>query len=488
VGDPLLALQISGVHASGAGVGEAQGAAVVVEGAAPGDVIDGRVVHVSQHAPATAWAELVRVRERGADFVRPTCDHWAPTNGRCGGCPLMHLSAEAQGRWKRGLVQAAVDAAAPRGGAAGVEVAWCAPPGRDGYRNRAHYVAALGADGAPMLGAYAPRSHIVTSQARCEVVHPLIRATAQGLEAALRALRVPIYQAPGALRAGAGEDVVRYVTLRVAPSLPPQRSKPQRGGGKGRGEAAPVARCLVEWVCAGLGGAWLDDLLAATCALEGVVGAGASLNATGGNAIHVEAPQVWRGERAVVEQVGPLGVALTTDAFFQLNAAVAAQMYARAAAMMPEGVATVWDLYCGAGALGVTAALRHRSKYLCGAESNSSAVAAARALAEAMGLEGARFAALDLGRDPLPEDWPAPDVVLVNPPRQGLDAALLPVLAASPARELIYMSCSPTTLGRDLAALGERGGWRVVAAEAYDMLPHTAHVEALVALRRAADG
>jgi 23S rRNA (uracil1939-C5)-methyltransferase len=477
VGDRLSSLQVTALDAGGLGVAATlSGAPVLIAGAAPGDDVAARVVHVSGHAPFTAWAEVTGVNARADAFTQPTCHHAAPLRGRCGGCPLMHLTPSAQADWKRERVQGSLPAAPSLPGAdasdAPITATFEAAPSPWGYRNRAHYVAGRTAHGRAILGAYAPRSHVVVPQSGCRVVHPLIDATANGLIDTLRALSIPIHPEPGA---------VRYVTLRVAPSTSPDTSTDTDTD-----TDAPDPQCIVEWICADVTAPWLPALIDATCALPGVAGAGASLNATDGNTLHAAPPTLWRGLRALTEFIGALPLDLTTDAFAQLNSAVATRMYARAAALIPDGAAPdcIWDLYCGTGALGVTAALRHRTQTLCGAEMNPSALTTARALAAAQGIHDARYKTLDLGHQPTPPDWPTPQAILINPPRQGIDPALLPHIIASPARHLIYMSCSPPTLQRDLAALIASGSWRVTSAEAHDMLPQTAHVEALISLSR----
>lgn len=451
-------VSVAALNPEGFGVAQVDGVTVLIPGATTGDVVDARIVHVSPHKhpqqSPTAWAEITKVRRRGEDFVMPACPQAAPIRGRCGGCPLMHLTPAAQATWKRAQVQAALETVAPE-----VQATFHPSPQPWGYRNRAHFVAARSpTDGAPILGSYAPRSHDVVEMSGCRVVRPPIDSLSKNLAALLAEQQnLPIHPEP---------QGVRYVTLRA--------SQDRQG-------------CLVEWICTDLTAPWLPDLLRQTLTLPQVLGASASQNADPGNALHTQAPSLSVGESQVLEAVGALNIPLSTHAFFQLNTEVAQAMYARAAqAIDPAlGQGVLWDLYCGAGALGLTAALTHNSAHLCGAEINAASIAAAQRLAlqNNLGPGRALFAALDLGDSPLPPSWPAPDVVLVNPPRQGLDAPIRALLKTSSARQLVYLSCSPTTLARDLADL-HAGGWRVVLAEAHDMLPQTKHVEALVVLHK----
>lgn len=177
--------------------------------------------------------------------------------------------------------------------------------------------------------------------------------------------------------------------------------------------------------------------------------------------------------------MGPVTLRLGPDGFFQTNTEVAEALYARATGwLMESGARTVADLYCGVGGFALHAA--HAGLEAVGVEISADAV---RAAESAAGDLPARFVCADAA-DPASVTAAAGEVdaVLVNPPRRGLGADLVAALAAGTQRTLVYSSCNPATLARDLAGLT---GWRVTRAQLFDMFPHTEHAEVLVELRPA---
>ncbi|GAB2975723.1 23S rRNA (uracil(747)-C(5))-methyltransferase RlmC [Nocardioides montaniterrae] len=177
-------------------------------------------------------------------------------------------------------------------------------------------------------------------------------------------------------------------------------------------------------------------------------------------------------------RVNGLTLHLRPRSFFQTNTAVAAGLYRAGAGLVEDSAPrAVWDLYCGVGGFALHVAASDRS--VTGIEISQDAIASARRSAADAGLTGLGFEADDattyvLGRD-------APDLVVVNPPRRGLGDELAGWLEASGPRHVLYSSCNPETLRRDLATMA---GYRVVSAQLFDMFPQTGHAEVLVLAER----
>jgi 23S rRNA (uracil747-C5)-methyltransferase len=169
---------------------------------------------------------------------------------------------------------------------------------------------------------------------------------------------------------------------------------------------------------------------------------------------------------------------LRPQSFFQTNTEVAAALYREAAAWADEvEPRSVWDLYCGVGGFALHLAAPGRSVH--GVELSAQAVEAGRLSAAEARLDGVTFEAADAttwlrGRSDLP------DLVVVNPPRRGLGAALAAALEAARPGHVLYSSCNPASLARDLAAMPSQ---RPVRARLFDMFPHTGHQEVLVLCR-----
>lgn len=178
--------------------------------------------------------------------------------------------------------------------------------------------------------------------------------------------------------------------------------------------------------------------------------------------------------------VNGLDLSLRPQSFFQTNTTIAAALYAEAQ-RWTEGTRarTLWDLYCGVG--GFALHLARDGRQVVGVETSAEAVAGATATAARHGIGRTRFVAGDATAWAAAQPV-APDLVVVNPPRRGIGAELAGWLDGAGVRSVLYSSCNPVTLARDLAIMP---GLRPVRARLFDMFPHTDHAEVLVLLERA---
>ena len=429
-----LYIDVDHVDGDLCGVAVVEGVEVLVPGVGFGDRAKVRVMHLSPHKPV-AWASLIEVVDRGREsFAKPACKHAAPLAGKCGGCPGLHLDYRAQLMAKQGALTKAL---AGLGLDEGAEVPLHPSPRTEHYRNRTNLVVKELRSGVVRLGSRAPRTGHFARMDDCLVVrHPLARVADRVAEA-LEKWEVP----------------TRYVSLRA----------------NGEGEV------LVELIMPHVSAARLPKLAEEALGWGPVIGVSASENRSEGNAVRVEAPTLIAGEGTILERYGELAVPVSSDCFLQLNTDVATEMYTQAAEW-GRGARKVVDLYCGVGGLGLSSLCGGAGEELVGIEVHAGAVALATKAAEKAGLP-ARFevASLAAGRPAALEEA---DLVLVNPPRRGLDDAVIEALAARAPERLIYMSCNPDSFARDAARLIE-GGLALQAVEGWDMLPHTAHVELL---------
>ncbi|MFK4482005.1 23S rRNA (uracil(747)-C(5))-methyltransferase RlmC [Curtobacterium sp. AB7] len=199
---------------------------------------------------------------------------------------------------------------------------------------------------------------------------------------------------------------------------------------------------------------------------------------------------VTEGDREIVltEQetlpmrLGGITMHLRPQSFFQTNTVVATELYAQASAWIDElDPASMWDLYCGVGGFALHAARPGRA--VTGIETSAEAIRSAKQSAREAGLEGLRFAADDATEHALrarPDT--VPELVLVNPPRRGIGEALSTWLEASDVQHVVYSSCNPVTLAKDLARMPS---FRLRRARVLDMFPQTGHLEAVTLLSRA---
>jgi 23S rRNA (uracil1939-C5)-methyltransferase len=410
-----------------------------VEGGTPGDTLLVRIDSISRHHPL-AYGSIVEVIARGEAFVEPPCSRAAPVRGRCGGCPGMHLSEAAQDAARKAMVEASLE---------GLEasVVWHASPGRLGYRNRTNLAVTRRRDGDVILGSFAPRSHTVVSMKDCIVVRPVLAQVQEIVRKMITSRELP---------ADDQREALRWVVLRVS----------------------EADRVVVELVASRPNPSWAEELAFALMKVKPVRGVALSVTDPKTNAIRDTVPTTLAGDATIRDTFGALTFDIPPGAFTQLNTDVASVMYLRAAELV-DNAGIIWDLYGGLGGLGLNVAHHHKGSRVFGADSFGPSIDEANRVAEHHGFD-AQYEVIDLGVE-FPRDWPAPDTIIVNPPRKGLSDVVLEGLVKVSAPALVYMSCDPKSFARDAARL-IAAGYAVETVEVYDMLPQTARVELLARL------
>ncbi len=476
---------------AGCGVGSSGGLRLHVVDLLPGERAEVAIDHASPHRPE-AWGRVVRrIGAASADRVAPAC----PAFGRCGGCTWQHLAYPAQLAAKRRRVALALaDVPAVRDGE--VAIGEVRPsPHELGYRNKGKYVAATprgaassasaggardAADTRLVLGAYAPRTHDVVDTLGCKVVAPIVDEVASWVRGAAERAQLVAYDE----RARTGE--LRYVIVREA------------GG--------DVMVALV--VAPGTPRAKLERVANALARHPAVRGLVAIQNDRRDGAIVPagSSAQVLLGHGHLVEELAGVPVAIGAAEFLQVNRAQAAAMYARVGELATEAVRSARDaagtgstdagatdagapplavdLFAGLGGIGLH--LARAGMRVVAVEIDPEAVAQLRRAAERASLPLVAIAAdaARMGDDVRARIDAQPAVVGVNPPRKGLAEATRALLAELAPPTLVYVSCGPESLGRDLVALAGHG-WSPDAIEPFDLMPGTAQVETVVRLRRA---
>lgn len=428
--DPLHVVEWAN---DGSGVAVHQGVRWHVAGAAPGDIIAASVIAVSRHH-AHGWARIERWHARNEAAHRtPTCKNASQGGGKCDGCALIHLRPDAQAVAKLAAVQRTLKdlpQVPTHIKSRGPEFGW---------RNRSFFVASH--DNERMrLGAWSAGSHAFARVEGCLAVHPHIEQARATLETLLNARRLPATVV----------DALRYVQIR----------------------AGFLDSMLLEWISRTDIGADIDLLSHALKACFPTASLWFSVNDSPGNVMRVAEARHLGGPADIVMRLANREWRIGPASFFQLNLDVAEAMSQRVGELAAEVGPIIWDLYAGVGILGAVAADRGASVYGCDVVPEAVRAASTHANQQAAWLT------MDLRHFAAPESWPAPDAVIVNPPRRGLDVAVRTWLAASPAARIVYMSCNPASFEQDAAwLLAQRPDLRLSGVEAWDMLPATTHTE-----------
>ena len=444
----------SSLDERGAGVALTDELRLHLPGVLPGEEAVVTVEHVSHHldpeGQRQAWGRLRDLNSPSPERASPAC----PAHGECGACVLQHLAYPAQLRWKRERV---VTALAPFSTPAWPSIDACVPSPRSlGYRNQGKYVygpARSGAaDAALTLGAYAPRSHRLVDLLGCQVVEPVIDAVAVTLRGLLVESKVPPFDE----RRRTG--LLRYCVLRS----------------NRQGEV--LVALVIGRASWPEGRALAEALRAAQPRVAGVV---QTANTSGGNVIFSGPETLLAGSPHLTEILSGVTVRVGARVFLQLNREVAELIYGRVAEAAREHapLGRVVELYAGVG--GMAFAIAPLAAEVVAIEENPEAAAAGAEAARAAGLHQIHFQIADAAQGVAPID--AADLVVLNPPRAGLDERVAAAVARLRPRRCAYVSCNPASLGRDLARLSAAGlvPYRITP---FDMLPHTPHVEVLALL------
>ena len=440
-------LEIRGYTAEGAGVARLEELVVFVPGTIRGEVWEVQLLKVKQRV---AWGKGVRLIEASPCRLEADCPHF----GRCGGCQFRHMSYDEELRAKGTRVADALE----RLGGIRLEL----PPvlGAEEtlrYRNKVQFPVARGRDGQIRLGLFRGRSHDVLDVEDCLLQPPAANRLGRALKRWMEEAGVPPYDEE------TGEGLVRHLYVRV----------------NSRGESLA---CVVVNAPSLPGEAALADALRR--AQDGLAGVVLNVNTQKTNVILGAQYRTLWGRDCLEEELCGMTFRLSVPSFFQVNREQTQRLYGVAldfAAL--TGEETVLDLYCGIGTISL--ALARRAGQVIGGEIVPQAVEDARANAGRNGVDNARFLCGDAGviAAQLAREGVRPRVICVDPPRKGLLPGVTDILADMAPERIVYVSCDPATLARDLKLLGERG-YRTVRAQAVDLFPRTAHVETVALLLR----
>ncbi len=430
--------EITGFNSRGDGVCRLDGRAVFVPRALPGEIWRVRVVKVTRSA---VWGRGEQLLSASPLRREPPC----PVFGKCGGCAAMHMDYGLELQFKLGRVNDALrrigglDLRAERiVGAAETE----------GYRNKAIYNFAPG----PVCGFYRPRSHDVIGVERCLLQPEDFDRAAGALLDWMKAAGVPAYDE------ATGRGLIRHLFLRKT--------------------ASHFAACVVAAGPVDMAAA--EALRRACPSLTGVL---VCENKAPGNVVLDGPIRLLWGSPTVEEALCSVRLDLSPLTFFQVNTAQAEALYRLAGEYAEPAGRTVLDLYCGAGAIGL--AVARDAARLVGSDIVPDAVVNARQNAVKNGVTHAEYIcgdASDVARK-LAADGLRPDVIITDPPRRGMDEPVLAAIAAMGPERLVYVSCDPATLARDLKRLGGLG-YVPRRCAAVDMFPRTFHVETCVLLSK----
>ena len=449
VKNQIYEAQICDYTAEGQGVARIEGCAVFVPNAVAGERCRIRIEKVGK-----TWAagKIVEILERSPHRINREC----PVAKLCGGCDFWHMDYEEECRLKAERVRQALNRI---GGEDLQEVPLLAAPTCRDYRNKAQYPVAS-QKGRAYAGFFKAGTHSVVENHRCLILPEETDLVKKVVIDYVNHYRISVYEE------SVHKGLLRHIYVR-------------RGAVSGQ-----ILVCLV------INGQKLphvEDLIRRLQAFPGFTSLVLSVNTQPGNTILGRDFITLYGPGYIEDTLCGLTFRLSARSFYQVNHHQAQRLYEDAisqAAITKNDL--VLDLYCGVGT--ITLAMAKAARKVIGVEVVEQAVEDARENAKRNGIDNAEFFCGDAGKAALELEAKGirPDVVVVDPPRKGLNGDTIEALHRMAPRRIVYVSCDPATLARDVALLKERG-YALQNAIAADLFPRCAHVETIVCLSKLAD-
>ena len=437
----LHTVTITGYSSEGWGIARIDGQVVFVHGGVRDETCAIRILKVLKHS---AFARVETVPEPSPRRQAVVCDHYPA----CGGCDLCHLTYREELWFKRQKVE---DALRRIGGWSGTVEEIVGSEAVSGYRNKSQFpVSAAG-----RIGFYRARSHEVIPATDCLLQTEAANRIAGAVEQYMAEKAVSGYHEES------GKGLVRHVFVRT------NRQGDALVCVVVNGNRLPNETDLVERI---------------RQAYPRTIGIVLNRNTMDTNVVLGQDYRTLWGADTLVDTLCGLEFALAIPAFYQVNREQAERLYELAESYAQlTGEETVLDLYCGVGT--ITLKLAGAAKRVIGAEIVPEAIANARQNALRNGITNAEFICGDAGEAArrLEHANIQPDVVVVDPPRKGLDAEVIAGILRMNPKRVVYVSCDCATLARDTALFH---GYTLEKAAAVDLFPRTKHVETVVLLSK----
>lgn len=443
----LVEVAITDLSDTGDGVGRWHDRVVFVPDTLPGDRVWVRLVRVK---PQYAYGKLHELIVASSHRIKPSCI----VADKCGGCQWQHISYEYQLVAKQNLVIQALERI---GGFISPPVApVLAAPSPLHYRNKSTYPLGVSATGQVQAGYYQKGSHHLINLNQCPVqdsrLNPLLAETKQDFQQ--RGWQ--LYDE----RTGRGQ--VRHLALRI---------------GRRTGEML-LTLVVKDWNLPGITAQaqeWLDRY-------PQLVGVSLNRNPERTNTIFGDQTRCIVGQPHLLEQFAGWQFQILPDTFFQVYTEVAELLLQVITEQLNlQGDELLVDAYCGIGTL--TLPLAQRVRQVIGLEIQKEAVEQAQRNAKLNQIHNVAFQ-VGLVETLLPQVNCIPDIVLLDPPRKGCDRTVIEALLRASPRCIVYVSCKPATLARDLKLLCQSGQYSLTKVQPADFFPQTAHVECVAFLIR----
>ncbi|WP_100371688.1 23S rRNA (uracil(1939)-C(5))-methyltransferase RlmD [Bacillus sp. FJAT-45037] len=442
----IIDVQIEDLTHDGAGVAKVDGYALFIPKALPGEMVKVKVVKTKK---GYGFARILETIEESPNRTEPPC----PIYNQCGGCQLQHMSYEAQLQYKQKQIQDVLERIGqitdiPVHPTLGMNDPWR-------YRNKAQVPVGEDENGL-IAGFYQERSHRIIDMDECLIQHQENDEVVSHVKEIVKKYGIRGYDEDkhlGTLRhvvARYGKQTGDIMVVLVT-----------------RGKELPNKKNIIE------------DIKQAIPKVKSIV---QNVNPKRTNVIFGDQSIVLWGDEYIYDSIGDIRFAISARSFYQVNPDQTKVLYDKALEYADlKGDETVIDAYCGIGTISLF--LAQKAKHVYGVEIVPEAISDAKKNAEMNGFTNVDFAVGE-AENVMPW-WYAqgvrPDVIVVDPPRKGCDEKLLETILNMQPKRVVYVSCNPSTLARDLRVL-EDGGYQTKEVQPVDMFSHSTHVESVASL------
>ncbi len=458
----ILELQIEAIGSEGEGIAHVNGYTLFVKDTVVGDRIEAKVVKTGKNF---GYARCESIIEPSPDRIEPVC----PISKRCGGCQFQHLSYDAELRFKQEKVFNCIKRI---GGFKDEDIPMLPIIGCEEimhYRNKAQFPVGVDKNGETVTGFYAERSHEIVDTTKCYIQVEENELILETLKAFMKKYKISAYEEkinPKTRKPEKAKGLVRHIMTR-------------KGFATGEigicvvinGNTLPNAAEFTDMMLKAFESR-SDVRITSICV---------NINKKITNVIFGEELKCIYGKPYIVDMIEDIKFKISPFSFYQVNPAQTKKLYGKALEFAGlTGEEVVWDLYCGIGTISLF--LAKKAKEVYGVEIVPAAVENAKENAKLNGIENVYFT---VGKaEDEAKKLPKPDVIVVDPPRKGCDEKLLETIMNYKPKRVVYVSCDPATLARDLKVLCGDGGYRLEEVQAVDQFSRGVHVETIALLSK----
>lgn len=444
-----VVVTIKDIGADGEGIGKYEGYTLFIKDTVVGDKA---LVKVMKTGKTYGYARLMELLEPSSYRVKPLC----PIADKCGGCQLMHMDYDKQLEYKENKVRSCLTRI---GGFSDIPMEpICGMDKPYYYRNKSQFPVGRNKEGKLTIGFYAGRTHSIIDTEHCYIGAEVNVEILKFLRSFLETYKLEPYEEE------THKGLLRHILTRV---------------GFQTGE---VMVCLV---INGHDFPHKEELVTGLTRISGMKSICLNINTSKTNVILGDKVIPLWGEPYITDFIGPIKYRISPLSFYQVNPEQTKKLYDITLEYAGlTGNEVVWDLFCGIGTISLF--LAQRAKQVYGVEIIPQAIEDAKKNAELNGITNAEFyvgAAEEVLPGRYKEEKIEADIIVVDPPRKGCDQSLLDTILAMAPKKVVYVSCDPATLARDLKYLCEKD-YELVKVRPVDQFGHSVHVETVCLICR----